>query len=93
MTDKALGCDVPADREGMVGYGNMDRALAAVEGQLYRTDYIAGDKFTAADVYLGSAVGWGMLYKGIDKRPAFERYWALISARPAFIRRRRSTTR
>ncbi len=86
VTDKALGCDVPAEREGMVGYGNMDRALAAVEGQLYRTDYIAGDKFTAADVYLGSAVGWGMLYKGIDKRPAFERYWALISARPAFIR-------
>jgi glutathione S-transferase len=86
VTDKALGCDVPAEREGMVGYGNMERALAAVEGQLYRTEYIAGDKFTAADVYLGSAVGWGMLYKGIDKRPAFERYWAAISARPAFVR-------
>jgi glutathione S-transferase len=86
VTDKALGCEIPVEREGMVGYGNMERTLAAVEGQLYRSEYIAGDRFTAADVYLGSAVGWGMAFGKVDKRPAFERYWALISGRPAAIR-------
>src|SRR5208283_3755453 len=88
VTDKALGFEIPVEREGMVGYGNLERALAALEGALYRTEYIAGDRFTAADVYAGSAIGWGMAFKGIDRRPAFERYWGLISARPAAIRAR-----
>ncbi len=86
VMDKALGFEIPVEREGMVGYGNIERALAAVEGALYRTEYIAGDRFTAADVYVGSQIGWGMMFRGIDKRPAFERYWALLSARPAYIR-------
>lgn len=86
VIDKALGWEVPAEREPMVGYGNMERALNALEGQLYRSEYIAGDKFTAADVYLGSQIGWGMMYRGIERRPAFERYWSLVSARPAYTR-------
>lgn len=88
VTDKALGFLIPPDREGMVGYGNIERTLAAMEGALYRTEYIAGDRFTAADVYAGSGLGWGMAFGKIDRRPAFERYWALISARPAAIRAR-----
>src|SRR5271166_4125550 len=86
VTDKALGFVVPADREGMVGYGNLERTLAALEGQLYRSEYIAGDRFTAADIFVGLQIGWGMAFRGIDKRPAFERYWSLLTARPAFIR-------
>jgi glutathione S-transferase len=86
VTDKALGFEIPSEREGMVGYGNLERTLAALEGALYRTEYIAGDRFTAADVYVGSMIGWGMAFRGIDRRPAFERYWGLISARPAAIR-------
>ena len=86
LTDKALGFAVPTEREPMVGYGNLERTLAALEGALYRTEYIAGDRFTAADVFVGTLIGWGMMYRGIDKRPAFERYWALISGRPAAIR-------
>jgi glutathione S-transferase len=86
VIDKTLGFDIPVEREGMVGYGNIERALAALEGALYRTEYIAGDRFTAADVYVGSMIGWGMMFRGIDKRPAFERYWNLVSTRPAAIR-------
>jgi glutathione S-transferase len=86
VTDKALGFVVPTEREGMVGYGNLERTLAALEGQLYRTEYIACDRFTAADVFVGSQIGWGMAFRGIDRRPAFERYWGLIGARPAAIR-------
>ena len=88
VTDKALGFEVPPERETMVGYGNIERTLAALEGALYRTEYIAGDRFTAADILVGAAIGWGMMYKGIDRRPAFERYWTLVSSRPAAIRAR-----
>jgi glutathione S-transferase len=87
-TNKALNVVVPVERSAMVGYGSQERALAALEDQLNRSEYIAGDRFTAADVYVGSHVGLGMMFGAIDKRPAFERYWALISARPAALRAR-----
>ncbi len=87
-TNKTLGVVVPIERTAMVGYGSQERALAAVEDQLNRSEYIAGDRFTAADVYVGSQIGWGMMFGAIDKRPAFERYWALVGARPAALRAR-----
>jgi glutathione S-transferase len=87
-TDKALNVVVPPERARMVGYGSQERALAALEHQLERSDYIAGDRFTAADVYVGSHVGFGMMFGAIDKRPAFERYWGLVSGRPAAQRAR-----
>ena len=85
---------VPAERTRMVGYGTQERALAALEDQLNRSEYIAGDRFTAADVYVGSHIGSGMTFGVIDKRPAFERYWALVGSRPAAQRaaRDRSTS-
>jgi glutathione S-transferase len=87
-TNKALKLVVPAERTMMVGYGTQEGVLAALEDQLNRSEYIAGDRFTAADVYVGSHVGLGMTIGAIDKRPAFERYWALVSARPAAARAR-----
>ncbi len=87
-TNKTLGVVVPPERAGMVGYGSQERTLAALEDQLNRSEYIAGDRFTAADVYVGSHVGLGMMFGAIDKRPAFERYWALVGTRPAALRAR-----
>ena len=87
-TNKTLGVVVPIERAAMVGYGSQERTLAAVEDQLNRSEYIAGDRFTAADVYVGSHIGWGMMFGAIDKRPAFERYWALVGTRPAALRAR-----
>ena len=76
------------ERTMMVGYGTQEGVLAALEDQLNRSEYIAGDRFTAADVYVGSHIGSGMMFGMIDKRPAFERYWGLVSARPAAQRAR-----
>jgi glutathione S-transferase len=87
-TNKTLNVVVPAERSAMVGYGSQERALAALEDQLKRCEYIAGDRFTAADVYVGSHVGLGMMFGAIDRRPAFERYWGLVSARPAALHAR-----
>jgi glutathione S-transferase len=87
-TNKALKVVVPAERTIMVGYGTQERVLHALEDQLNRSEYIAGDRFTAADVYVGSHVGSGMTFGVIDKRPAFERYWSLVGSRPAARRAR-----
>ncbi len=87
-TNKALGLEVPADRKGVAGYGSLADVLSTLERELSDRDYIVGDEFTAADVYLGSHIGWGMQFGTIEKRPAFERYWVRLADRPAAVRAR-----
>jgi len=82
-SNKVLGVVVPAGREGMMGYGNYDTVMQVLENAVSRSDYLVGDTFTAADLYVGSHIGFGMQFGTIDKRPAFERYWSRLSARPA----------
>ena len=88
LINKALGVEVPAKREAMAGYGTFGAVMDTLEAALAGREHVVGDRFTAADVYLGSQVGFGMMFGGMEKRPAFERYWAGISARPAAIRAR-----
>ena len=72
----------------MIGYGRYDLVLDTLEGAVSGGDYLAGNAFTAADVYVGSHLGFGMQFGTIEKRPAFERYWQRLSARPAAVRAR-----
>jgi glutathione S-transferase len=83
ISNKALGFVVPQERERMMGYGRIEHVMSALEAVLSQSNYLAGDDFTAADLYVGSALGFGMMFGTIEKRPAFERYWQLLSARPA----------
>ena len=83
VSNKALGLVVPQGREGMIGYGRLGDVLATLERAVSEGDYLIGDRFTAADVYLGAQIGWGMQLGSMEKRPAFERYWQRIAARPA----------
>jgi glutathione S-transferase len=70
----------------MMGYGNFALALKALEDAVSRGNYLAGDSFTAADLYVGSQIGFGMMFGMIEKRPAFEQYWQRLSNRPACLR-------
>ena len=86
VTNKALGVDVPTERRGMVGYGSMEAVTNTLAAQLEKTPYLCGDSFSAADVYVGSQIGFGMRFKTIEERPVFTEYWGRISARPALAR-------
>jgi glutathione S-transferase len=83
VTNKAMGFEVPPEKELGAGYGNFAHVMDALEIAVSQGAYIAGDAFSAADVYVGSQVGWGMQFNSIEKRPAFEAYWARIKDRPA----------
>jgi glutathione S-transferase len=85
-SNKALGVVVPPERERMMGYGNFALALKTLEDAVSRGHYLAGDSFTAADLYVGSQIGFGMMFGMIEKRPAFEQYWQRLSNRPACLR-------
>lgn len=88
ITDRSLGVTVPSDKRGMVGYGNYESAMESLELAVRDKRYVAGDKFTAADVYVGSQIGWGLMFESIPKRPAFEAYWNGLKDRPAAVRAR-----
>jgi glutathione S-transferase len=83
VSNKALGFEVPAERRSTIGYGRLADVVNALERAVSETEYIAGDRFSAADVYVGSQIGWGMAFGSIERRPAFERYWERIGHRPA----------
>lgn len=82
----ALKLEVPEDQRMMVGFGCAADVLNTLEGALKGREFLVGDSFTAADLYIGAHLGWGMGFGTIEKRPVFEDYVARLDARPAAVR-------
>jgi glutathione S-transferase len=88
VTNRSLGVEVPEDKRAMVGYGSFDAVVETLERAVTASPYLAGDRFTAADVYAGSQIAWGVMFGSLPKRDAFDTYIARINERPAAIRAR-----
>lgn len=88
ITDKSMGVEIPDDKRMMVGYGNYDQVVDMLEKQCAEHDYVAGNRFSAADVMLGSQIGWGTQFGTLPNRPSFEAYLGRVMTRPAAIRAR-----
>ena len=86
VTNHANGWDPSPERERMFGYGSYDRMVDTLAAHFADNDYVCGDRFTAADVYVGSQVLWGTQFGTLPSRPEFERYAARLSDRPAYQR-------
>ncbi|MCY3810672.1 MAG: glutathione S-transferase family protein [Gammaproteobacteria bacterium] len=85
--NKMIGVEVTPEQQGMVGYGTLERVLDALEGVLEANTYVAGEAFSAADVYVGANLNWGVnMMRTIEGRPAFARYLGLLGERPALTR-------
>jgi glutathione S-transferase len=82
VTNKSQGFDAP-DKKMMLGYGSFDDTIDALESALAPGPYICGEQFTAADVYVGSQIGWGLMFQSMPDRPAFKEYVSRLQARPA----------
>ncbi len=88
VTNRALGVEVPAEKKAFVGYGSFEEVIDALELALKPGPYICGERFTAADVYVGSQLGFGMMFGTLPKRPSFEAYVGRLMSRPAAVRAR-----
>lgn len=86
VTNRTLGVEVAKDRERMVGYGNYDEVMSTLERAVGSHDFVGGYRFSAADVYVGSQIGWGLQFGTIEKRQAFVDYFGRLSERPAYKR-------
>ena len=88
ITNRALKVEPNAEQQRFVGYGSFDATIDNLENALRPGPYICGDQFTAADVYVGSQIGFGMMFGSVEKRPIFEEYFGRLQARPAAARAR-----
>ena len=86
VTNAGLQVVVPPGKERMAGYGSLAATLDALEGAVTGRDHLVGDRFSAADVYAGSQIGFGLQFRGVEPRPAFVTYWERLAARPAYRR-------
>jgi glutathione S-transferase len=84
VTANAMGWKVPNEREAMAGFGTFDRTLDALDEWLGTNDFATGKRFTMADVYLGSQVDWGLMFKSMPGRPSFHAYAERVRSRPAY---------
>jgi glutathione S-transferase len=73
-------------RPSALGYGSYPDVMDAIENAIQPGPHILGDRFSAADVYLGSQLGWGLMTKSIEPRPAFVEYVQRLGKRPAYAR-------
>lgn len=76
----------PPARPTQIGYGSYDATIDTLETALAPGPFLLGEDFSAADVYIGSQVGWGLMTKSIEPRPAFQSYMGRCAERPAFKR-------
>ncbi len=83
---KSANFTLSAEQQMQFGCGSCETAVDTLAQAVAGRRYIAGDSFTAADIYVGSHIGWGMQFGTLDRRPEFEAYWNGLKDRPAHRR-------
>ena len=87
VTNRALGFTVTEDRKRMAGYGDFDDMRdVLIKTAASASPYLCGAQFTAADVYLGAQIGWGLQFGSIPPHDSLAAYWSRLEARPAWKR-------
>jgi len=85
-SNKSAGFEAPPGMSRMMGYGTFETTLDTLETAVESGAWLAGGVFSAADVYLGAQIDWGLMFKTLPTRPAFEAYAAKLRERPAYKR-------
>ena len=84
VTNRSLGIEPTQDQQRMAGYGNYDLVADVLDHEIGGKQFVCGDRFTAADVYFGSQIVWGVQFGSLPKRDSFVAYADRLTARPAY---------
>jgi glutathione S-transferase len=84
ITNSRMQWEPTAEQEMMAGYGSYDKAVATLEAALTAKNYVCGNRFTAADIYVGSQVDWGLQFGSLPSNPTFEAYASRLRERDAY---------
>jgi glutathione S-transferase len=85
LIDRMLQRPVP-QRYQAVGYGRYEDMVDVLEKAVTPGPYILGERFSAADVYIASQIGFGLMMKSLEERAAFQAYAARCTDRLAYKR-------
>jgi glutathione S-transferase len=86
VSNKAMGWEPTPERERMFGYGNFDKVVAVLDELFSVRDYVCGDRFTAADVYVGSQIMFPLQFGMLPERDSFLGYRDRLQGREAHRR-------
>lgn len=81
---QAMEWQVPEGKTGMAGFGSLELTLDALDSWFSANDFVAGNRFTMADTYVGSQFIWGLRFGSIPERPSFRAYVDRLTDRPAY---------
>ncbi|MEO8651031.1 MAG: glutathione S-transferase family protein, partial [Hyphomicrobiaceae bacterium] len=73
-------------RRAMMPYSDYETTVGAVEKAIEKGPWFLGERYSAADVYVGSAISWGLQFKLLPERDVFKRYVERLRRRPAYER-------
>jgi glutathione S-transferase len=84
FAQKFTGMQMPARS---AGWGDYDRVITVLDEALAQGPWLLGDRFSAADVAVGSDLRFGVdVFKIVEAKPNFRAYIDRCTARPAFRR-------
>lgn len=83
---KMLGAEITPEKERSLGCGNPQTTLDVLAQAVSNSSYICGEHFTAADVYIGSHIGFGVQFGAFEVSPELASYWERIKQRPAKLK-------
>ncbi len=87
VSAKAMNLLAPAEKAGMVGYGSFEKMVETFEqAAASASPWLLGEQFSAADVYVGSQVLWGQMFKTLPECEAFTRYGERLRSRATWQR-------
>jgi glutathione S-transferase len=87
VVSKSMGWTIDDPARGrMLGFGDFERPFQVLEAHLGGRDYVCGARFTAADVYVGSQVDWGLRFGSFPATSVFTGYAERLRQRPAYVR-------
>ncbi|MBN21483.1 MAG: glutathione S-transferase [Bdellovibrionaceae bacterium] len=86
VTNRTLGFEVPSNKEAVAGYGNFETTINTLCKAVTESPFIAGDSFSAADVYVGSHIGWGLEFGTIPKHTELSEYFDKLKNREAYLK-------
>lgn len=84
VVNKSLGFEVGPEQQAMAGYGNFELVVDTLTAAVARHDFICGESFTAADVYVGSQVSWGLSFNTLPANNALSAYAERATSREAY---------
>ena len=84
VTNRAFGWNPDEKQQMSAGFGSFDRTVETLAWWFASHDYVCGERFTMADVYVGSAVDWGLQFGTIPARDSLAAYAERVRAREAY---------